>query len=154
MRQRGIVMAIACVLGLCVTTGWAADAPLSSSTKPRATLSGCAARFAALDKDGDGIVNTREFVGDQGRTEALGMFQVRDRNHDGMLTVDELCPRSGILAGAAGPRFTLMDINHDGMVSKAEFMRMHRPGPKSEALFKSQDGDGDGKLSPTEFRAF
>lgn len=149
MRRCGLVLAVVCVLGGMVATGWAAD-QLPAAKRPT-VQAGCPGRFAALDADHNGIVIPREFVaGATNQMDAMKMFQVRDRNGDGMLTVDEFCPRNGSFATA---RFSLMDTDHDGVVSKKEFMRMHRPGPRTEAQFKALDVNADGKLSLTEFSA-
>ena len=98
------------------------------------------ARFAALDRNGDGHLDREEM-----RAGAAALFDRLDRDRDGRLTLEEY------RAGGTGPvaRFAPMDTNRDGVVSRAEFLAAH-----GDVLFARMDRNRDGMVTPEEFRRF
>ena len=77
---------------------------------------------AALDTDGDGVLSTAEM------SAAPVSLAKLDRNHDGMLSEDELRPAGG--RGGGGPR--------------------GNPEEMYKRLLEENDANGDGKLAVTE----
>lgn len=115
-----------------------------------------------LDANDDGVIDQREIAG------AGTALRKLDANKDGRLTRDELRPaRPGESTGrgpgapppdgAAGPPeggrpkkphppiVTTLDVNGDGLIDAKELAA-------APASLKKLDGDGDGKLSPNEYR--
>jgi len=90
----------------------------------------------AADSDGDGAIDEAEFAGAQ-----AAQFARMDADRGGDLTADEY-------AQALGPRppvtFDSLDVDRDARVGRAEF------SAAGNALFRSMDLDGDGRLTPDE----
>lgn len=90
-----------------------------------------AARFAAIDADGNGALSAQELIAaarakseNRIRIRTQKMLKLRDANGDGVLSADEIAPK-------ATPRFfKRLDTDGDGAVSLAEFdaAKAARPG--------------------------
>ena len=122
------------------------------------------ARFAAIDVNEDGRVSDEE-----ASSQRESVFLAMDSDDDGELTQEEyMAVRMGPVAGEGSPgngqgmgegqgkgkgrerklaRFAPMDGDSSGTVSKAEWMKA------GEERFKAADADGDGTVTPWEFRA-
>lgn len=110
-------------------------------------------RFAAIDTDGNGTISAAEM-----RAQAEGVFAAMDVNSDNRLTREEyMAVRMGAQRGyntdrqaqmqsRKAARFGTWDTDHDGFVAAAEFAEGH------EAEFRDADRNGDGALTPVEFR--
>jgi Ca2+-binding EF-hand superfamily protein len=111
--------------------------------------------FGQIDKDGDGFLVMEEMrafaaAGGQARFER---FQGMDRDRDGKVSRDEFT--------GPKPRFALLDADGDGFVTLDEFLIApalgdNGPAPKKAAApnaqrLRSMDKDGDGKVSRAEF---
>ena len=104
--------------------------------------------FAALDTNGDGVIDANEIAN---AAEALKKL---DKNHDGKLTPDEVQPAPrGERKTAASPtassdamvaRLMQFDKNGDGKLSKDEVPE------RLQAMFEKADLDKDGFLSKDE----
>ncbi len=99
--------------------------------------------IAGYDSDGDGTVTRREL-----EAGLRQYFWQADTNRDGRLDPDEVAAanqrRIRLDHSAAIP---LIDWNHDGYVDFTEFAA----GIRSQ--FEELDVNGDGQVSPAEFRA-
>jgi hypothetical protein len=98
--------------------------------------------IANYDSDGDGTVTRAEL-----ESGLRQYFRQADTNHDGRLDPDEVAAanqrRIRQDESAAMP---LIDWNHDGFVDFDEFAA----GVRSQ--FEQLDLNGDGKVTPDEFR--
>lgn len=89
------------------------------------------ARFNEADTDGDGFLSKEEAVASMGQRAAERadqMFERRDANEDGKLSIDELRPDED----RAAKRFERVDTDENGSISKAEFEEAgsHRRGKR------------------------
>ena len=113
-------------------------------------------KFAKRDRDEDGALSEREFVGARtggDRTWALRYFYKRDRDDDEFLTPEEFAGKPGPVS--PGGQFRLMDADSDGELSEAEFVGPKEGGKWHDAArrnFGRFDVDDSGSLSPDEFR--
>lgn len=110
-------------------------------------------RFAAIDTDGNGTISAAEM-----REQAEGVFAAMDVNSDNRLTREEYMAvrmgaqrgynpdRQALMQSRKAARFGTWDTDRDGFVSAAEFAKGH------EAEFRDADRNGDGVLTPVEFR--
>lgn len=170
MTHRKPLLALAVLAALSAGVAFAADTLPGDAPKPPG------ARFAALDKNGDGFIDRSEAAADP---RLAAKFDELDRNQDGKLSPDELRrhagPRmhgmrdGGVFArldtnkdgrisreeAQADPRFAgrfdQLDVNKDGFVDKADFEA--RAKQRRDAWFAAADTDKDGKLSKAEFDA-
>jgi EF hand len=95
------------------------------------------------DADRDGTVTRREL--EAGLRQD---FRQADTNHDGQLDPDEVRAANQRRIGAdQSTAIPLIDWNEDGIVDFNEFAG----GVRSQ--FEQLDTDGDGQVSPAEFRA-
>jgi hypothetical protein len=124
-----------------------------------------AAGFAAIDKDGDGLVSIDELTSLMpafaGRAAAEHLVVHKDEDGDGKLTLAELkspvpVPKLTIVPDIAfmAP-FEMADLNGDGRVTLAE---LNEKGPAAfsgvfSAYAQKADRNGDGALSKTEWEA-
>lgn len=111
-------------------------------------------RFQTLDQNSDGIIGD-----DEAAANAEGVFAAMDTDDDGEVTEDEylavrMGPGDGLnkarqeaMQTRKEERFLLMDTDKNGTVSQSEFLI----AAKNE--FEGSDTDGDGKVTPWEFRA-
>mgnify|MGYP001765219987 CR=1 FL=1 len=111
-------------------------------------------RFSTLDENADGVIDRNEFL-----TQAEGVFAAMDADTDGQLTLEEykavrMGPQRGLNPAREAmmqqrkvERFAPMDTNRDGRVGRDEFLAAH-----GGQMFKAMDGDGDGRITPQEFR--
>jgi hypothetical protein len=91
--------------------------------------------------------------------QAEGVFAAMDANSDARLTLEEfkavrMGPQRGLnpqreamMQQRKVARFAPMDTNRDGFVDRAEFLAAH-----GERMFTAMDRDGDGRVTPLEFR--
>jgi Ca2+-binding EF-hand superfamily protein len=110
-------------------------------------------RHMMIDADNDGVISDEEAA-----SGADEVFTVMDVDDDGVLTKEEymavrMCPQWGLNADRQTAmqerkeaRFTEMDADRDGEVSKGEFL------DAAKAHHASADADGDGKVTPWEYR--
>lgn len=82
-----------------------------------------AARFRALDLDGDGTVHAHERQGSRDNRLRLS-FENADRDGNGWLDAAEL---QEVARQRAARRFARLDTNRDGMLSLEELQRMPPP---------------------------
>jgi Ca2+-binding EF-hand superfamily protein len=109
--------------------------------KLRAWQGAGAARFQAMDKNGDGKLAPDEFEGPR------PLFAQIDTDKDGFLTPEEI-KAFALSGGAAAPgRLKAMDQDGDGKISRTEFFG--RP-----ELFARLDADGDGLITTDEAAKF
>lgn len=99
----------------------------------------------ALDANGDGVIDADEIANASTALKAL------DTNGDGKLTMDELLgpPPPGFGGGTnhppVPPIIAAIDTNHDGVIDADELAN-------APAALKTLDKNGDGKLTPDEYR--
>ncbi|SKA23885.1 EF-hand domain-containing protein [Consotaella salsifontis] len=110
-------------------------------------------RLTAIDTNRDGAITAEEAA-----TAADEVFATMDADDDGSLTKDEymavrMGPGNGWNTARQAARqtlkqdrFAVIDADHDGRVSRAEFIEGAR------AHFSAADTDGDGQVTPWEFR--
>ncbi len=94
-------------------------------------------QFRALDRDGDGYIERREWPYDYAE------FDRMDRNGDGRLSFSEYQGSRGATPGAY-EAFRRMDRNGDGVISRREW-------DGSPESFDAYDRNGDGVISRDEF---
>lgn len=112
-----VITATALALAACSNTPQATDAQLEEFEPPVVGVRGdvvprAQARFARLDKNGDGFVTKDEFP-----ARRADRFAELDADKDGKLS------RSEMVEGAL-QRFDALDVNKDGQVTPEE-----RPAP-------------------------
>ncbi len=110
-------------------------------------------RFTAIDTDGNGVVSPAE-----ARANAVDVFAAMDADGNGRLTREEymavrMGPQRGLnparmnaRQAAKAARFAPMDVDADGTVDAAEFVN------GAESRMRAADRNGDGVVSPIEFR--
>jgi Ca2+-binding EF-hand superfamily protein len=103
-------------------------------------------RFRAMDTDNDGVITRAEWRGND------QSFREHDLNHDGVLSGEEVYPRSDTRADRSRrdemrARFEHNDRNGDGQIARSEWTG-------STAAFKRMDEDGDGSVTRQEYFAF
>ncbi|HSV62935.1 MAG TPA: EF-hand domain-containing protein [Chthoniobacterales bacterium] len=74
-------------------------------------------------------------------------FEQADRNHDGMLSLDELN------AFLVGELFAARDKNKDGKLTRAEWMAGGKDAAQAEA-FRARDANADGVVTMAEALAY
>lgn len=135
--------------------------------------------FTAMDGDGDGFLERRDFqaladrwtalrTGDDERLSRimLGWWQTllsaSDRDRDNkvtldevLLVVDQLPQMPDAVVATAAAMFEAIDADQDGYVSASEYRQMieawNGRATDTDAIFPALDTDGDGKLSRAEF---
>jgi len=115
---------------------------------------GALMRFRTIDRNADGIIGD-----DEAAAEAETVFVTMDADDNGEITEAEyMAVRTGRGGGRNAARqrmmqerkkvrFPQMDTDEDARVSKAEFLSA------AQARFTASDLDGDGTVTPWEFRA-
>ena len=104
--------------------------------------------LAALDPNGDGVIDAKEIA------NAAEALKALDANGDGQLTMDEFFPAPPAHVGTrtppkdhkppVDPILTALDANGDGVIDAKEIANA------AEAL-KALDANGDGQLTMDEF---
>jgi Ca2+-binding EF-hand superfamily protein len=89
-----------------------------------------------LDSDRDGTVDL-----DEATKAARAVFDMIDRDGDGILTRHELSGRLSVRELRAA------DSDHDGTLNEAEYLAV------VVARFRAADGDADGTLTAAELRS-
>lgn len=96
--------------------------------------------FSRLDRDGSGYIDAGDLS-----TMRERMFRRLDRNHDGLLTREEVTPANPSVQVSPNA-IAWPDQDGDGKVSLAEFMT------QEPALIVRADRNGDRRVSAEEFR--
>ncbi len=100
--------------------------------------------FGDYDGDGDGVISRSEAQDSRVLSDNFGTI---DTNNSGGIDTQEYGAASAYIANVD---FSAVDINDDGVISEREAEAM----PDSlKTAFGTVDADGDGNVSPTEFRA-
>ncbi|RSM90649.1 calcium sensor EFh [Kibdelosporangium aridum] len=135
--------------------------------------------FTAMDVDGDGFLEERDFQaladrwtalrsGDAGLLSQimLGWWQTllsasdADRDEkvtldEVLLVVDQLPDMPDAVVGTAAAMFEAIDADRDGYVSASEYRQMieawNGKATDTDSIFPALDTDGDGRLSRAEF---
>lgn len=97
-----------------------------------------------LDADGDGTVSRREF-----EIARAADFRRLDRDRDGALTEAEFLgdQEAGPARNRRAERYAEIDADGDGLVREDEYFAFGR------RQFTAFDANGDGRVTPAEFRA-
>ena len=107
--------------------------------------------FEWTDQNHDGKFNYDEFAQSNHRTDPLGMFLHLDADLNARLTLNELQTLTAEHLPIVNCLFPGFDDDKDGVLSLREFQMT--PIVNRLADWRSvQDTDGDGRLSPQEFR--
>jgi Ca2+-binding EF-hand superfamily protein len=137
MKFSKLVFSILTVLG----TSVAFNAFAQTSPAAPAAMKGHG--FAALDKNGDGVISRDEVAA---RPKLAKMFDKLDTNKDGVLSKDEMKAAKEKMHDRHMAR---MDTDRDGKISRAE-AASH---PRLAENFDRIDTNGDGFLSKDELKA-
>ncbi len=125
-------------------------------------------KFWAMDQDGDGIVNSREFAASRyakGLDNSAAALATMDDNSDGRLTIDEYRRRDEDMAetfgspipfwrGNAAKEFARIDRNNDGELVPGELYEDDSSRGLAERFryeFDTIDANRDGRVDPGEF---
>ena len=117
----------------------AADKPAASSGQ---------AELESMDENGDGALSAAEHA-----AGARQMFLKIDRDHDGLVTADEMKlaeqDRSRSVRNPKSPeqKIEMIDTNKDGCLSRDE----HEAG--AQQMFRAMDANRDGSLTAAEIDA-
>jgi len=141
----GFVLGLVAALGAGASPGQEAKPPESA-----------AAKFKALDRDGDGRVSHEEYVrpnvGTKWEQAAKDQAALHDLDGDGFLSLGEFaCSPRGTFP--AVELFPMLDVDGDSLLTRAEFVR-YRPKaqwPGAGATFYRSDTDASGQLDLNEF---
>jgi uncharacterized protein (TIGR03067 family) len=111
------------------------------------------ARFWAMDRDSDGVLSLKEFSGGEmnsaSLTRARRAFDLVDHDGDDVIRFDEYRRRP------QEAWFARLDANENGQVSYDEWAAGNVPlvrDGRAARYFAAVDLDGDGILSPDEFK--
>ncbi|WP_017912413.1 EF-hand domain-containing protein [Xanthomonas sp. SHU 166] len=142
MKSRNPLLALA-VLAVLSGTAYAVPPPPADPAAPAD-----AGGIAALDKNGDGVIDRSEAAADP---RLVQHFDAMDKNHDGKLSRDEW-PRHGRHGGPGdhgvpGAMMAKLDTNKDGRISRAEA----QADPKLAARFDKMDVNKDGYIDRADF---
>lgn len=151
--QRQFPPFAAFVLGLVAALG-AVASPGQEAKPPESA----AAKFKALDRDGDGRVSheeyVRENVGTRWEQASKDQAALHDLDGDGFLSLGEFaCSPRGTFPAA--DLFPLLDTDGDSLLTLAEFVR-YQPKvqwPGAGAAFYRSDTDASDRLNLDEFLA-
>lgn len=145
MKFSKLVFSILTVLGAIAAIDASAQTapPASSSASSSASPSIKGHGFAALDKNGDGVISRDEAAA---RPRLAKMFDTLDTNKDGVLSKDEM---KAALDKMHERHMMKIDTDRDGRISRAE-AAAH---PKLANHFDRIDTNGDGYLSKDELMA-
>lgn len=151
MTYRKPLLVLAVLAALSAGVAFAADNTPPDQTKP------LNAKFVALDKNGDGVIDRSEAVADP---KLAAKFDELDKNKDGKLTPDEF--RHRFAYGEHGryehhgrhgehgrALFAKLDANKDGRISREEA----QADPKFAARFDRLDVNKDGFVDKADFEA-
>jgi Ca2+-binding EF-hand superfamily protein len=136
--------------------------------------------FTAMDSDNDGFLTEDDFVAlterwvavrgvDEERLATIMMgwwttlLAASDLNRDNkvtldeiLLVVDQLPTMPDAVTGTADVMFSAIDENADGLITADEYNHMieawNGTPTDTDTTFPLLDGDGDGRLSRSEFR--
>lgn len=114
---------------------------------------GCTARFASLDKNGDGYLTLDEFkAGCRRCTDAVAeeRFKAMDADGNGQVSIEEFCAKG---ARRCSARFASLDKEGKGYITLDEFRAGCRrcTDAMAEDRFRIMDANGDGQVTAEEF---
>lgn len=152
-RRHTLLIAALATAALTVSGAFAQDYGPWSATRMGPGMMYGNGRAAIIDQNDDGRISSEEAA-----AAAEDVFTAMDADDDGQITKDEYMAvrmgpgwgwnkeRQAAMQANKDARFGEMDADKNGSVTKVEFLA------EAQDHFKAADQDGDGQVSPWEYR--